>query len=95
MDYVLVRVQTRLGTTSGDPVLVASGLFSLLGAGGDVYERPGVTTPFPRIDAVLYPGGVKQGWVLLQAAADDRKLVLAVDSPFERGEDHRIYLELP
>lgn len=94
MDYVLVRVQTRFGRASGDPVLVASGMFGLVTADGDSYERPGVSTPFPWLDAVLYPGGVKQGWVLLQAPVKVRKLVMAVSSPFERGEDDRIYLEL-
>ena len=94
MDYVLVRVETRFRSASGDPVLVTSGLFSLLGDKGETYERPNVQTPFPRIDAILYPGGVNQGWVALQAAVNDGRLVLAVDSPFERSEDDRIYLEL-
>ena len=94
MDYVLVRVETRFRSASGDPVLVTSGLFSLLGDDGEIYERPDVLTPSPRIDAILYPGGVNQGWVALQAAVNDRKMVLAVDSPLERSEDDRIYLEL-
>ena len=95
MDYVLVRVEARLTRASGDLVLVASGMFSLVGADGAVYERPDVLTSVPRIDAVLYPGGVNQGWVLLQAAVHDGRLVLAVDSPFEGSEADRIYLELP
>ena len=95
MDYVLVRVETRSRRASGDPMLFTSGLFSLLGDEGEIYERPDVLTPFPRIDAILYPGGVNQGWMALQAAVNDRRLVLAVESPLAGSKDNRVYLELP
>ncbi len=94
-EYVVLRVCVGFRSATGDPIMVTSGIFGLLDDGGEISDRPDVTTPWPWIDAVLYPGGVNQGWVALQAQVYNRQLTLVVRSPFDPDEKERIYLEIP
>jgi Bacterial SH3 domain len=76
--YVAVRLRA---TNAGDRSLPIEGNdFAATGSSGLVRRFVGAIAPDPPLDGVVDPGGSKEGWVVLGAAADEQNLLLLYDS---------------
>ncbi len=94
MEYVLVRVRVRYIGNRERPVGIDEGAFGLVGERGQKYDRPFVVPPAPALDVRLFPGGAYEGWVVLQAAAGEKGLVLIFDPSLGFSRKGRRYLSL-
>lgn len=93
MEYVLVRVNVRNIAGDDVPVLANNNLFDIVGDDKDIYDKPFVTVPEPKLDAWLYPNGEAEGWVALQAAKDESGLTLILTDSYFVTEKRYLSLE--
>ncbi|HFE66736.1 MAG TPA: hypothetical protein ENJ93_05690 [Chloroflexi bacterium] len=76
MAYVAVKLWVRyIGLEEGGKT-VTPALFELTDEMGKTWERPSVVPPAPDLTRHLYPGGETEGWLVLQAPADGRDLIM-------------------
>ncbi len=76
MTYVAVKLWARyIGLEEGGKTMMPF-LFELTDETGTTWKRPSVVPPVPDLTRHLYPGGETEGWLVLQASADGRNLIL-------------------
>ncbi len=94
MEYVQVRVRVR--NISGEDAVrsIRDFEFRTLGDRANIWDTPLVSEPEPALQAELYPGGMADGWVTLQAAEGETGLMLVYAPTFEPNDANRRYLNL-
>lgn len=92
MEYLQVRVSVRNISAGEEYILVDDGWFATIGSRSIIWDNPAVVEPEPRLRALLYSGGVWEGWVTLQAAVDETDVLLVLERPY--GGGGRRYLAL-
>lgn len=75
MHYITFFIKVRYFGPDDDGVDIDSFDFVLMNTDGELFERPSLVIPEPELDYHLYPGGGGEGWVILQAPADDRAII--------------------
>ena len=95
IEYALVKV--RVKNISADDYLIEVGndAFRSVGERRVIWETPNARLGPQQFGAILYPGGVHEGWIVLQAAISERNLVVVYDSPSTPRSTQRRYLALP
>jgi len=93
MEYLLALVRVR--NISSLLVAIDDDAFRSVGDRRTVWKNPFVTEPEPSIKAALYPGGVHQGWVALQVAEREDKLVAVFEHTVGYFDIDRRYLTIP
>ena len=95
MEYVVVRLRVRNVSAVRGWYRIDESSFRLVGTQRSLWDRPYVVDPWPELSADLYSGGVAEGWVTLQAAADEADLRVVYQPPYTSGGMSRRYLALP
>jgi hypothetical protein len=95
-EYLLARVRVQyLGDAAPDAtVMVDQSSFKITGSANVVYDRPSIVAPRPALDASLFPGGQVEGWVVVQAPADEGGLTLIFEPLFEFGNANVRFLSI-
>lgn len=95
-EYVAVRARVRLlaSETSNQPVEVNDAYFRTTGSNNTVHDLPSVVEPEPALRARLYPGGVVEGWTILQAAQGETELAAVFKPLFDLGDENQRFLSL-
>jgi serine/threonine protein kinase len=94
MEYLAVSVQVRSIGTADDRELVDSNDFQTRDSAGRTYDSPSVIDPEPALEAYLFPGGVYEGWVVVQAPINDTGAVLVFHPGFLDDDINIRYLAL-
>ncbi|MBP7688360.1 MAG: hypothetical protein KA765_10645, partial [Thermoflexales bacterium] len=94
MEYVAVRVRARYIKPEDSTGRINSGYFKTLGSTNVMHDSPSVVDPEPALDATLYPGGIIEGWVVVQAKVAESDLLLVFDPWFDTSEQNRRFLAL-
>lgn len=79
MAYITARVKLRHIGQADHPVTVDRRAFKVTGSLELLYEPPYVVEPAPALRATLFPGGVAEGWLVLQAPEKETGLLLVFD----------------
>ncbi|MCG8349868.1 MAG: protein kinase [Chloroflexales bacterium] len=94
MEYIAVSVQVRYIGTVDDRELVDSNDFQTRDSAGRTYDSPSIIDPKPALEAYLFPGGVYEGWIVVQAPIDDTGTVLVFQPGFLDDDINIRYLAL-
>jgi hypothetical protein len=94
MEYIAVRVEARNISTTDSPTTVDGTWFKTTGTANVLYDWPSVVDPSPAFDCDLFPGGVCQGWMTLQAAQGETGLVAVFEPLFELFGGNKRFLSL-
>lgn len=97
MEYIAVRMRIR-SIATGDPDQVADAsaamLLSMQGHRNiSGYPQPMAIGPFPYLDSYLYPGGVIEGWTILQAPHGEKNILVVFEPPLSKFEKR--YIRIP
>ena len=76
------------------PVSVGGTCFRATGTENVLYDWPTVVDPSPALNCDLFPGGVCQGWVTLQATQGETGLVAVFEPLFELFGNSKRFLSL-
>lgn len=94
MEYILTKVRVRYIGDNEHAESIYNWAFGSTGDESVVYDVPGVFEPNPPLDVSLFPGGVFEGWVTLQAAKGESGMKLIFETPFDfSGEKRFLSLE--
>jgi hypothetical protein len=94
MEYVAVRVRAQYINTEDTRGNISSGDFKTVGSINVLHDAPAVVDPEPALDVTLYPGGVAEGWIIVQAKVDESNLLLVFDPLFDYSNRNRRFLSL-
>ncbi len=94
MEYVAVRVRAQYINAEDTTGRISSGDFKIVGSTNVLHDAPAVVDPEPALDATLYPGGVAEGWIIVQATVDESNLLLVFDPLFDYSNQNRRFLSL-
>lgn len=94
LEYVAVRVRAQYIKAEDNTGRLNSSFFKTLGSTHVVHDAPSVVDPKPALDVTLYPGGVAEGWIIVQAKIDESDLLLVFDPLFDYGGQNRRFLAL-
>jgi hypothetical protein len=94
MEYILVKMRARYIGTEDDYNSISGFFFESSGENKVIYDLPSVVDPSPEFDCGLYPGGLCEGWVTMQAAVDEAGVMAIFEPPFEFGEENIRFLSL-
>jgi len=95
MEYVAVRVRARYLAAEPDTTArISSTDFKTLGSTSVLHDAPSVVEPEPALDVTLFPGGVAEGWIVVQAQVGESNLLLVFDPLFDYDHQNRRFLEL-
>jgi hypothetical protein len=94
MVYLAARVRARYIGTADEPSDVGSAAFQTTGIENVMYEAPPVVDPAPALDCTLYPGGVCEGWVVLQAAKGETGLTAVFQPLWDLSGENERFLAL-
>jgi hypothetical protein len=76
MEYVVIKLRVHLIGQADEMVEVSGSDFRVMGSRNVIYDLPTAVDPEPGIRAHLYPGGVHEGWHVVQVTQGERALVL-------------------
>jgi len=79
-EYVAVRVHVKYINTEDVSMPTNYLLFRTIGSLEVLYEHPSVVDPAPALDAVLFPGGEAEGWVVTEVAKGETGITLVIDA---------------
>ncbi len=85
MTYMLANVSARYIGRGDDSEWLSGSDFKSTGSKNVVYDAPSVVEPEPQLDAILYPGGSVEGWVVVQFAKDEENRLLIFDASFGKN----------
>jgi hypothetical protein len=68
--------------------------FKTTGSQNVLYDLPSVVVPEPVLDAYLYPGGERTGWIVLSAAEGETNLILVFEPFMDWDDTNKRYLSL-
>lgn len=94
MEYVVVRVRAQYIKPEDGTGRINSGYFKISGSANVLHDSPSVVEPDPALDVTLYPGGAAEGWIVMQAKADESDLLLVFDPLFDTAHQNRRFLAL-
>jgi hypothetical protein len=92
MEYVLVRMRARYINSFDEYDEIVGHRFRSVGDALVIHEYPSVVAPDPTLDFYVYPGGVVEGYIVLQAEIGEGGLMTKYE-PWLSDEDVR-YLSL-
>lgn len=78
-EYVAARIHLKYISAVDASVPTQYLLFRTTGSLNVLYDHPKVTDPTPALDAVLFPGGEAEGWVVTQVAKGETGIMLVID----------------
>lgn len=94
MEYIAVRIRARCIDTEEDPENISGYDFTSLGEKGAIYNWPSVVDPTPEFDCMLFPGGVCEGWMVLQASEGEAGMMAIFEPAWSfSGEKRFLALE--
>lgn len=79
MAYIAVRLAARSLHREEEARHISSSDFNVLGDAGVIYDAPAVVAPEPQLDFYHFPGGASEGWIVMEAPADETGLMLEFD----------------
>ncbi len=82
MEYIAVRVRVRSISPQDEVQMINDHYFTTLDSAGTLHETPSIVEPEPELQAFLYPGGVYEGWVVVQAPSGDDGALLVFEPSF-------------
>ena len=94
MEYILVKIRARYIGTADDYESIDGYFLKSSGEKKVIYDLPSIVDPYPEFDCALYPGGVCEGWVTMQAAVDEAGLMAIFEPRFELGDENIRFLSL-
>lgn len=96
-EYILIKARVRaLDTQTPDSTLgIDKTLFKLTGEKNVVYDLPLAVAPEPNLDAIAFPGGEVEGWIVLGVAEGEQKLVAIVAPLISFSDSETRYITLP
>ena len=94
MEYVMVRLHVRYIGTEDEPEWIDSFDFESTGSANVLYDTPSIVEPEPALDARLFPGGEYEGWVVVQAAEDEKGMMLVFDHSYDYSGENVRFLAL-
>src|SRR5690606_13232574 len=83
MEYIIVNIYARNISSTEDSNNIDWTYFNITGNANIKYEHPSIVSPEPRLNIDLYPGGVTEGWIVLQAGIDEENLIIIFDPIFD------------
>ncbi len=92
--YVLAHVRVRyIGLAEGKHNVSESD-FALFTGAGEVFASPSVVEPEPELYFDLFAGGEADGWVVLQAPAEAKNMILQFNPYYDNSGANLRYLSL-
>ena len=89
MEYVAARVRVQYIDAEDTRGNISSGDFKTVGSTNVLHDAPAVVDPEPALDATLYPSGVAEGWIIVQATGNESNLLLVFDPLFDYSNRNR------
>lgn len=86
MEYVAVRLRIRNIGSDDEPADIFDSSFRLVDESNVEHDLPSVVEPEPSLDIALYPGGVHEGWVVLQTSEGSANPIAVFSPPFSFSE---------
>ena len=83
MEYILATIRVRYIGTLDEPVSTNRLYFQTTGSANVVYNAPPIVTPYPSLDAYLYPGGEYEGMITVQVGQGETGVMLIVKPLFD------------
>jgi hypothetical protein len=94
MEYVLLKVYVRYIGTRDQPGHIRESYFETMDGDGVLYDTPSVVDPAPQLDAALFPGGMFEGWVTLQAPQGETDIVAVFEPWLSFSDEERRFLAI-
>lgn len=79
MAYIAARIAARALHSDEDTRHISQSDFNVLGEAGVLYDAPYVVAPDPQLDFHHFPGAASEGWIVMEAPADETGLMLEFD----------------
>lgn len=93
-EFLAVRVRVRhIGTEDRSQALDTTA-FGAIGLAGTLYDPPGVVPPAPVMSASFFPGGVYEGWIVIESRKDEAGMALIFQPPGDDSGSETRYLSL-
>jgi hypothetical protein len=94
MEYIIVNIYARNISSTEDSNNIDWTYFNITGNANIKYEHPSIVSPEPRLNIDLYPGGVTEGWIVLQAGIDEENLIIIFDPIFDFSGKNKRFISL-